>query len=174
MKKTKMLALVFALLMIPALALAQGPVLLVELPEQAQMTENVAFEDGDFIQSYRIQNAQVQLLRYGQFDMTLEELVESDWAENCGTEALDIAEISGFPAQGVRVYQAVDAGGYPVSAAREALGEEQQLMEIRLVLVDMGEGALIYQDMCPAGETQALPPLDSLKVQEDEGTAEVG
>ena len=36
-----------AALLLPALALADGPVLLVELPEDAVMVENVTFEDGD-------------------------------------------------------------------------------------------------------------------------------
>ena len=62
-----------AALLLPALALADGPVLLVELPEDAVMVENVTFEDGDFIQSYQLAGgSQVQLLRYARFDMTLE------------------------------------------------------------------------------------------------------
>lgn len=159
-------------MMIPVLALADGPVLLVELPEEAQMTENVEFEDGDFIQSYQLGGAQIQLLRYADFDMTLDELVNSDWAENCGVEPLELTEISGYPAQGVRVYQAIDASGYPVGASRETLSEGQKLMEVRLVLVYVGDCALIYQDMCMTGAQSELPPLETLRVQG--GEREVG
>ena len=31
-----------------------APVMLVKLPEDAQMVENVAFDDGDFIQTYQL------------------------------------------------------------------------------------------------------------------------
>ncbi len=152
-------------LMLPVLALAEGPVLLIELPEGAQMTESVEFEDGDFIQSYQMGGAQAQLLRYAGFDMTLGDLVASDWAENCGVETLPLTEVSGYPAQGVRILQTVDAGGYPVAGEP---AEGQQLMEIRLVLVQVGDCALIYQDMRMEGAEEALPSLDSLKVQTEE------
>lgn len=174
MRHTWIFVVLLAMLMIPALALADGPVLLVELPEEAQMTENVEFEDGDFIQSYQLGSAQIQLLRYADFDMTLDELVSSDWAENCGTEPLELTEVSGYPAQGVRVYQAVDASGYPVGASREALSEGQQLMEVRLVLVRVGDCALIYQDMRMSGAEGELPPIETLKVQGGEREQEVG
>jgi len=158
------------LLMLPALpVLAEGPVLLVELPEDAVLTESVEFEDGDFIQSYQMGGAQAQLLRYADFDMTLADLVASDWAENCGVEPLPLTEVSGYPAQGARIMQAVDAGGYPVAGEP---AEGQQVMEIRLVLIQVGDCALIYQDMRMAGEEEALPSLDSLKVQAED--AEVG
>ena len=67
----KMFAVMLAvLLLMPALALAQGSVLMVELPQDAQMVENVAFDDGDFIQTYQLAGgASVQLLRYAAFDM---------------------------------------------------------------------------------------------------------
>ena len=65
-------ALLLAVCMLPALALATGSVLMVELPQDAQMVENVEFDDGDFIQTYQLSGgARVQLLRYASFDMTL-------------------------------------------------------------------------------------------------------
>lgn len=173
MKRIGMLTGLLALLLVPALALAQGPVLLVELPESAQLTENVEFEDGDFIQSYQVDGAQVQLLRYAGFDMTLEELVASDWAENCGTEPLALDDISGYPAEGVLIRQALDESGYPVAAQGGALTQGQSLMEIRLVLVRVGECALIYQDMRTEGASGELPSLDSLKVQDGENDQQV-
>ena len=67
-------------MMIPALACAQGPVLLLDMPEDAQMVENVEFDDGDFIQTYQLPGgATIQLLRYADMGMTLEELAASDW-----------------------------------------------------------------------------------------------
>ncbi len=152
-------------LMLPVLALAEGPVLLIELPEGAQMTESVEFEDGDFIQSYQIGDAQAQLLRYAGFDMTLDDLVASDWAENCGVEPLSLTEVSGYPAQGARIMQAIDESGYPVAGKPT---EGQRMMEIRLVLIQVGDCALIYQDMRMADEEAELPSLDSLKVQAEE------
>ena len=44
------------LMLVPALALAGDEVMLVELPQSAQMVENVSFEDGDFIQSYQLED----------------------------------------------------------------------------------------------------------------------
>lgn len=167
MKKIWMCVLAL-ILMLPVPALAEGPVLLIELPEGAQMTESVEFEDGDFIQSYQMGGVQAQLLRYAGFDMTLDDLVASDWAENCGVEPLSLTGVSGYPAQGARIMQAIDESGYPVSAAGGELSEGQRLMEIRLVLVQVGDCALIYQDMRMEDEEETLPSLDSLKVQTEE------
>lgn len=85
MNRIKMFCcLTVALLMLLTCAWAEDAssraVLLVQLPEDAQMIENVEFEDGDFIQTYQLSGgAHVQLLRYAGFDMTLDELVQSDW-----------------------------------------------------------------------------------------------
>ena len=79
MKKAFFALLALALLL-PAAALGDGPVLLVHLPQDAQMVENIAFDDGDFIQTYQLSGgANVQLLRYQAFDMTIDDLVASEW-----------------------------------------------------------------------------------------------
>ena len=80
MKKNGLLAALFALLLLPALVLAEGPALMTSLPEDALLVENVEFEDGDFIRTYQIADgATVQMLRYGAFDMTLDDLAEGEW-----------------------------------------------------------------------------------------------
>ena len=92
------------LLLLPALALAEGPVLLIELPEDARMIENVEFENGDFIQTYQLDGGvTAQLLRYAAFDMNLEDLIEGEWTEAVSVQALEIAEIAGYPAQGAHL-----------------------------------------------------------------------
>ena len=68
MKKILMWLTVLALMLTGAAFADQenAPVMLVKLPEDAQMVENVAFDDGDFIQTYQLSGgAYVQLLRAG-------------------------------------------------------------------------------------------------------------
>ena len=67
MKKILMWLTVLALMLTGAAFADQenAPVMLVKLPEDAQMVENVAFDDGDFVQTYQLNGgAYVQLLRY--------------------------------------------------------------------------------------------------------------
>ena len=52
--KKRMIVLLALLMMMPAMALGQNAALLVELEQDAQMIENIAFEDGDFIQTYQL------------------------------------------------------------------------------------------------------------------------
>ena len=56
MKKMLIGLLTLALLLVGAAFADENdaPVLLVQLPEDAQMVENVAFDDGDFIQTYQL------------------------------------------------------------------------------------------------------------------------
>ena len=78
MKKILMWLTVLALMLTGAAFADQenAPVMLVKLPEDAQMVENVAFDDGDFIQTYQLSGgAYVQLLRYAQGDVTLDGIV---------------------------------------------------------------------------------------------------
>lgn len=170
--KKAFIALLAALALIPVLAFCEGPVLLVEIPEGAQMVENVAFDDGDFIQTYQTPGgATVQLLRYGALAMTAQELTDSDWPDHCHAEALELTEISGCPAQGVHIWQALE-GGYPVAVDDwQNPPDGTQMMECILVLVQQGEGTLIFQGSYmtqDAGrEVQAM--LDSLKVLSEEG-----
>ncbi|MBQ8617328.1 MAG: hypothetical protein IJ418_07400 [Clostridia bacterium] len=131
----KMIAVLLALLlMLPAMAFAQGSVLLVELEEDAQMVENVAFEDGDFIQTYQLSGgAHVQLLRYASFDMNLGDLIASEWVGATDMRVLEVSEISGYPAQGLRfAYQE----------------EGQDALDVTLVVVDANE-TLVFSAVYP-------------------------
>ena len=78
MKKIWIVGLLTLALLLAGAAFADqedAPVLLVQLPEDAQMVENVAFDDGDFIQTYQLSGgAYVQLLRYMQSDVTIDGL----------------------------------------------------------------------------------------------------
>lgn len=161
---------------LPVMALAAGPVLLVDLPESAQMIENVEFDNSDFIQSYQLENgANVQLLRYTGFTMTLEDLIASDWPVNARYELYDGAEISGYPAQRAHIWQPVDEGGYPVKAKDSNEQESERMMEIDLILVTVDHATLIYQSTCLSGEDGeiTLPMIESLSIQGAEN-AEVG
>jgi len=162
----KIAALLVLLLLVPALALAQGSVLMVELPQDAQMVENVAFDDGDFIQTYQLAGgAQVQLLRYAAFDMTLGELFASEWVGATDVRELGVAQVGGYPAQGLRfAYQQ----------------EGQAALDVALVVVDAGE-TLVLSAVFPAGtaDAQLQAMLDSLSVMTEgeapaAGNADVG
>lgn len=160
MKKLLCALLVYASLW-PCAALGDGPLLLVELPEDAVCVENVEFEDGDFIQSYQLAGgSQVQLLRYSSFDMTLEELAESDWPDCEIAQTLDIRHVGGCPAGGLRL-----------------TGGEDGSLVVTLVLVDAGAYTLIFSAVGPQGaDEQAVETmLSTLNVLEmDGGDAEVG
>lgn len=172
-KAMKGIFFMLALLVLPALALADAPVLLAELPESAQMVENVEFEGGDFIQTYQLNNgATVQLLRYTGFTMTLDELISSDWPVNSGVEMQAMTEVSGYPAQHAHILQAYDESGYPVKAN----GGPGGVMAIDLVLVNVENTTLILQciDKGGAGTGNAIKELlGSLQVLGGEN-AEVG
>ena len=163
----KMMAMMLAvLLLVPALAFAQGNVLMLELPQDAQMVEDVAFDDGDFIQTYQLPGgAQVQLLRYAAFDMTLGELFASEWVGATDVRELDLTEIGGYPAQGLRFAYQEDG---------------QQALDVALVVVDAGE-TLVLSAVFPAGsmDAQLDALLDSMTVMTEgdapaESNADVG
>ena len=122
-------------LAIPAWALAEGPVLLLNLPQDAQMVENIEFDDGDFIQTYQLSGgARVQLLRYGAFDMTLDELVASEWVGCTGARDLALGEVGGFPASGLRLtYQE----------------EGQDALDVTILLIKAGQATLVFEAMYP-------------------------
>lgn len=173
MNRIKMFCcLTVALLMLLTCAWAEDAssraVLLVQLPEDAQMIENVEFEDGDFIQTYQLSGgAHVQLLRYAGFDMTLDELVQSDWPGAEHVTPLDITSVGGYNASGVRLTYAQ---------------EDQDQVSVTLVLVTVGQDTLVYQAVYPTslGEEQidsaAQKMLDSMDVLGGTGNAmaEVG
>ena len=164
--------LLLALVLLPVLALADAPVMLVNLPESAQMVENVEFENGDFIQTYQLENGiTVQLLRYEGFEMVIDELIASDWPVNCGVSLLEMDAISGVPAKRAHILQAFDEGGYPVKEA-SATGS---VMAIDLIVAHANDTTLIFQCMGPAGAAAetAARLMESLSIQGGE-EAEVG
>ena len=172
----KMAFALLLLLLLPLLVLADAPVLLVQLPENAQMVENVEFDGGDFIQTYQLEDGvTVQLLRYTGFSMAIEDLIASDWPLNVRCEISDMTDVIGYPAQHAHVWQLLDDGGYPIRAD-EAKGKDgEQMMEIDLILVHVDTTTLIYQDTYISGQRgdMVLPIIESLKVEGGE-SAEVG
>jgi len=149
-------AMAALLLLVPAIAFAQGSMLMVELPQDAQMVEDVAFDDGDFIRTYQLPGgAQVQLLRYAAFDMTLGELFASEWVGATDVRELGMTEVGDYPAQGLRFsYQT----------------EGQPALDVAIVVVDAGE-TLVLSAVFPAGgaDAQLQGLLDSMTVMtEDE------
>ncbi len=157
MKKLIVLCL---LILLPALALAQGAVLLVEMPDNAQMVEDVAFDDGDFIQTYQIGGATVQLVRYGAFEMTLSELIESEWTGSTDVRDLGVAQVSGHPASGAKLCYAQDG----------------QTLDVTLMIVDAGGSTLVFTAAAPQGDGEAAKAvqalLDSMQVQGGEAYEE--
>lgn len=134
MKKAFALLLMTVLLMFGS-ALADGPVLLVQLPQDAQMVENIEFDDGDFIQTYQLSGgANVQLLRYQAFDMTLEDLVESEWVGCTSVRNLSVENVGGYPASGLRL-------------AYEEVG--QDALDVTLLIVDADGCKLVYEAVFP-------------------------
>ena len=133
----KMMALLFVLaMMIPAFALAAGPVLLLDLPQDAQMIENIAFDDGDFIQTYQLSGgANVQLLRYQAFDMTLGDLIASEWMGATDVREAGVSSVGGCPAQGLRF-------AYPQ--------ESGDTLDVTLILVEAEGATLVFEAVYPA------------------------
>ena len=135
MKKI-MALLLCMLLLVPAFALAGGPALLVDLPQDAQMIENIAFDDGDFIQTYQLSGgASVQLLRYQAFDMTLGDLIASEWAGCTDVREAAVTSVGGCPAHGLRfAYQQ----------------EGQEALDVTLILVEAQGATLVFEAVYPA------------------------
>ena len=162
MKKAFALLMLLALLL-PAAALADGPVLLVQLPQDAQMVENIAFDDGDFIQTYQLSGgANVQLLRYQAFDMTLEDLVVSEWVGCTDVRSLPVERIGGHPAAGLRL-------------AYEEVG--QDALDVTILIVEVSGSTLVYEAVFPqalgSGQIEATVQMmiDSMDVTVDGETA---
>ena len=92
--KKLMIGLTALMLMLSGLVCAwaeEAPVLLVQLPEDAQMVENVAFDDGDFVQTYQLNGgAYVQLLRYGDMSMSIGDLIAGDWAGATSVQDMEL------------------------------------------------------------------------------------
>ena len=166
--KKWMAMLLTMVLMLPVMAMAQGAVLLVELEQDAQLVENVAFDDGDFIRTYQLgSGAQVQLLRYASFDMTLGDLFASEWLGATDVRELGVKEIAGYAVQGLRfAYQE----------------EGQQALDVTLIVVDAGE-TLVFTAVYPQAlgaeqiDASVQAMIDSMTVSMEKSvnmTAEVG
>lgn len=162
MKKAIVLVMLMALLL-PAAALAAGSVLLVELPQDAQMIENVAFDDGDFIQTYRLgSGADVQLLRYQAFDMTLGELIGSEWAGAADVREVAIEAVGAYPAQGLRFSYAAESG---------------DALDVTLILVMTDDATLVFEAVFPAAmgaeaiDASLQAMIDSMDVLAGEAAA---
>ena len=88
--------------------LPEGPgnsaAILVDLPQDTIMVELVSFEDGDYIQTFQLPDGvTVQILRYAQFDMTLEELAEGEWTGYTSLKPLAIEGLDRLITEGVHL-----------------------------------------------------------------------
>jgi len=154
--KKAFIALMLLALLLPAAALGDGPVLLVQLPQDAQMVENIAFDDGDFIQTYQLSGgANVQLLRYQAFDMTLDDLVSSEWVGCTDVRNIPVESVGGYPAAGLRLAYA-EAG--------------QDALDVTILTVDADGSTLVYEAVFPqalgSGQIEATVQMmiDSMDV----------
>lgn len=146
MRRMAVLLLAMAL-MVPAFALAEGPVLLMDMPENVQMVENVMFDDGDFIQTYQLSGMNVHLARYGAFDMSLEELVASEWAGAENVTALSLENVGGYSAMGVSLSCPQDGAG---------------AVDVTIILVDSGAGVLVFEAIAAQGDTGSAALVESM------------
>jgi len=166
----KWMTVLLMLVLLPVLAMAEGSVLMVELPHDAQMVENIAFDDGDFIQTYQLSGgASVQLVRYASFEMTLGDLIASEWIGATDVRELGVSEVSGCPVQGLRfAYQE----------------EGQEALDVTLAVVDAGE-TLVFTAVYPQAlgtaqiDAAVQAMLSSMSVSSEgavaaDATAEVG
>ena len=133
----KFAAMMLALLMMTAAAaLADGPVLLMEMPEDALMVEDITFDDGDFIRTYQLAGGTlVHLLRYAAFDMTADDLVASEWPEAKDVAIMMMGDVSDYPTRGVTFRNEQDGAA----------------VDVKMVLVDCGEGTLVFEAVSPEG-----------------------
>ena len=149
-------AVLLLLMLMPVMALAEGPVLETSLPENAQLVENVEFEDGDFIRTYQMEDSTtVQMLRYSAFDMTLDDLAEGEWTGYTAREELELSALDGYPAEGVHLMT----------------GDAENGFDVFIVLVRVQEQTLIFQTVLGTGAdlTRAQEWLSDMRVvQEDE------
>lgn len=149
-------AVLLLLMLMPVMALAEGPVLETSLPENAQLIESVEFEDGDFIRTYQMEDgATVQMLRYSAFDMTLDDLAEGEWTGYTAREELELSALDGYPAEGVHLMT----------------GDVENGFDVFIVLVRVQEQTLIFQTVLGTGAdlTRVQEWLSDMRVvQEDE------
>lgn len=147
MNMKRFAVMILALLMMATAALADGAVLLVELPQDAQMVEDIQFDDGDFIQTYQAGGVTVQLLRYAAFDMTLDDLIGSEWTGAQNVTVLPLESVGGYPASGVQLACAQDGAG---------------MVDVTLVRVDTGDGVLVFEAVAPQGDANAAAAVQAM------------
>jgi len=167
MKKMMTALLLACMLLVSATALAEGPVLLVELPEDALMIENVEFEDGDFIQTHQLPGGvTVQILRYAAFDMTLEELAEGEWTGYTDARKLAFDEIDGCPAQGLHLtyVQESDAGKQELSVYTVMIQAQGQKLIFQSVFPKAMGAEKIEADMNAWLDTMSVSGMEDAEV----------
>ena len=129
MKKILMWLTVLALMLTGAAFADQenAPVMLVKLPEDAQMVENVAFDDGDFIQTYQLSGG-------AQGDVTLDGIVAGDWPGATDIQSMALETVGGYAAKGLML---------------SVEPEDEEAVRVALVLVSADRCALVYQAVYP-------------------------
>jgi hypothetical protein len=137
-----LLSAVFLLLCTLALAESAGPYLLLDLPADAQMIENVEFDNGDFVQTYQLSGgAHITLLRSQEMDMSITDLIESEWTGAENVSFLQVAPISEHPTQACSLL-------YP--------DESGTRLSVTLLTVQAEQYTLLYEAIYPEnlGEDQ--------------------
>jgi hypothetical protein len=118
--------------------LADGPagsnVILVDLPEETVMTELVEFENGDFIQTFQLPyGGTAQILRYQEFDLTLEELAQGEWTGYTSMERLDTRGMDSFVKEAIHLKMKQDeTTGTPGCDVYIVLAETKKLEQIHI------------------------------------------
>lgn len=136
--------------------------ILVELPEDTVLIEQVGFENGDFIQTYQLPNgAIVQILRYAEFDMTLEELAEGEWTGYTSLTPIDTKGLDGLIQEGIHLTKDADEQGgepaYDVYMLRAQTHSPEQVHLFQAVFPsEIGRDVI---------EAQSNAMLDSILVQ---------
>lgn len=126
------------------------PLLFLNLPGDAQMIENVQFDDGDFIQTYQLSGgAHITLLRYADFNMSVHDLLTSEWDGARSISGLDLDPISGQKTEGIR---------FSYSEA------DDDTLLITLITITAGKDTLVFEAVYPErnGEDQVNAIVDGI------------
>ena len=152
MSKRTILFLFLCLLIVSMTASAENfsrPLLFLNLPQDAQMIENVQFDDGDFIQTYQLSgSAHITLLRYAD-DMNAQELMRSEWENASNVVNLGISPISGCKTDAIRfICKDID---------------ETSLM-VTILTVGVGSDTLVFEAVYPTRivEEQITATIDEI------------
>ena len=135
--------------------LPKGPekscAILIDLPEGTLMTEFVEFEDGDYIQTFQLPcGGTVQILRYAQFNMTLEELAEGEWTGYVELEAIDTEGMDRLIQEGIRLKTNADqqsgSRAYDVYILRAESASPDQIHLLQAVFPsELGEARVVEE-----------------------------